>query len=113
MKNMFKSAAILLVVVLAPLAYAATASPEEMGIASRWVAANIQGKLLSDPAQGYLMVYNKSGSVERNGVIGIRGHFVLRIADKKYQRGLYMPSVGKGVVHLSRPGKNVGGEVGG
>jgi len=112
MTKMLKSASILLVAVLAPLTYAATASPEEMGVVNRWVAAKIQGKPQSNTAQGYLMVYNKSGSVARNGVTGIRGHFVLRIADKKYQRGLHMPSVGRVVVHLPGPAKSFNAEVG-
>lgn len=112
MNNIIKATSILLVVALTSLAYATSASPEEIAVADRWVAAKLEGKLQSGPPQGYLMIYNKSGLIEKNGVSGIRGHFLLRIVDKTYQHGVYMPSVGKIAVHLPSPGKSFDAVVG-
>src|SRR5437588_3173304 len=112
MKNISKAILIFSAVVLTVSAYAVSPSPEELATASRWVAAKLQGKPQIEPPQGYLMIYNKSGLVERNGVTGVRGHFPLRIGDKEYDRGFYMPSVGKVTVHLPGPGQTFEAEVG-
>jgi alpha-galactosidase len=110
MKAAFKL--LLLVSIVAPVSLigALKVSDQETDLRDEWVAANLQGESKSLPPEGYLMVYIKSGSVQKNGIdgiiAGVQGHYPLRIADKDYSRGLYCPSAGKIAVHLPGPGKS-------
>ncbi len=82
-------------------AYARSPSKDEMSTAKRWVAAKFSGQPEPEPAQAYLTVYLKSGSVQRDSIAG----HPLRIRDKVYSHGLHCPSIGKVDVHLPSAGK--------
>src|SRR5260370_7960899 len=69
---------------------------DELSEVNRWVMATFQGRSDEKRAEGYLMVYTRCGSVEKE-MIKDR-HF--RIVNKEYQRGLHFPSVGKVMVHV-------------
>lgn len=90
------------------LAWGVSPAPQELSEAQRWTAAKFEGKAETKPAEGYLIVSVKSGTVEKDG---IKGH-LLRIADRIYRRGLHCPSEGEVVVHLPRPGKSFEAVVG-
>ena len=76
----------------------------DMAQAHRWVSAKFEGMPKAPPVQGYLMVYVRSGTVQKNGIEGVvggvQGEYPLEIGNKDYPRGLYCPSLGKIVVHL-------------
>ena len=107
----------LLAVLSLPQVWAVSVTSEELSEASRWVGAKFLAAAEAREAQGYLMVYTKSGSVQKNEVTG--GLFLggltrstLRIAMKQYQRGLHCSSMGKVLVHLPSPGKGFEADVG-
>ncbi len=83
------------------ITYAKSPASDEIPIAKRWVAAKFSGRPEPEPAQAYLSVYLKSGSIQRDNVAG----HPLRIRDKVYQHGLHCPSIGKLEVHLPSAGK--------
>lgn len=75
---------------------------ESFADVQHWVAAKFLGKTEPPSSKGYLMVYNTSGEVAKNGLAGHR----FRIASKEYDRGLGFPLVGTILVHLPAPGKD-------
>jgi alpha-galactosidase len=79
-----------------------------MAEAQRWVAAKFLGEALPRPAEGYLMAYLRSGSLEKNGIQGRP----FRLVGHDYRRGLHFPSEGKVVVVLPSPGKSFDAIVG-
>ena len=102
---------VFLLVHVANVGYAVTAMADEVSQASRWVAAKLQGEVKTKPAEGYLTMSFKSGQLLKNMATTKVYHLdigalPLRIADKKYMRGLYCPSEGRIVVHLPGPGKS-------
>lgn len=97
-----------LLCVMATPNWGASVTSDELSEARQWVAAKFEGKTLIRPEEAYLMLYTRSGSVQKNG---IDGHS-LRLADKAYRRGLYFPSVGKVAVHLPSAGESFEAEVG-
>lgn len=90
--------------------HAASVSAEELSEANRWVAAKFEGREVTELPRAYLMIYTRSGSIERDGVRGqvtsVYQPAPLRIADKVYGRGLHFPTEGKVIVHLPAPGRN-------
>jgi hypothetical protein len=87
---------------------AAWVTSDELSEARRWMAAKVEGKTVAPPDEGYLMVYTRSGAVQRNGIDG----YPLRLVDKAYHRGLYFPSVGRVAVHLPSAGESFEAVVG-
>ena len=69
--------------------------------ANRWFAAKFLDQPDATPAANQMLVSLKSGSIQKN----IRRDQTFRIADTKYQRGVYMPSPGEITVKLSEPAR--------
>ena len=86
----------------APRGWSVSVMNDENAEADRWIAAKFEGKSERKPAEGHLMVYVKSGQVQKNQM----GGHSLRIVNQEYQRGLYCPSEGQIVVHLPEPAKS-------
>jgi alpha-galactosidase len=89
-------------------AWGVEATPGELSEAQRWAGAKFEGQPETKPAEGFLIVSLKRGSVEKNG---IKGH-LLRIANRDYRHGLHCPSEGEVVVYLPGPGKSFEAVVG-
>ncbi len=113
MKTLLLVVAQVLLLILNPaLVEGISGTPEEMSDANRWADAKFEGRVESKTEDGYLMVYLKSGQLEKNEVsvrrngIYATGRRPLCILDKKYRRGLYFSSEGRVVVHLPAPGKS-------
>lgn len=78
------------------------ANSEEMAEARGWLRAKFQGQQEMQPAEAHLIAALKSGALQRNQVAGKK----LRVADREFQRGLHVPSVGKVSVFLPGPGRS-------
>jgi alpha-galactosidase len=59
--------------------------------AHQWVATHLLGRADSRPAVAHLMVYNRTGAIEKDTVQG----YPLQIAGRTFARGLHVPSVGE------------------
>ncbi len=93
---------ILVALTCLPVYGSVSVSPEEMGEASRWVAAKFQGVVANEaPAAGLLVLANHD-PVQLNA----RGGRPLKIVNQQYIRGLYCHAVSKVVVRLPGPGKS-------
>jgi len=75
-------------------------SPAEMGDATRWGAAKLQGQVPARDLAGSLQVLANNDPVQFNA----RAGKPLRIAQTEYHRGLYCHAVSKVVVRLPGPG---------
>jgi alpha-galactosidase len=95
-------ALLLTMLIYCPLRGAVSVSSEEMGEASRWVAAKFKGEVSSEaPAVGLVVLANHD-PVQLN----FRSGRPLKIVDKQYTRGLYCHAISKVVVKLPGPGKS-------
>lgn len=92
----------ILLCVMAKPVWAVSVTSEELSEAHRWVAAKLEGKRAAQPDEGYLMVYTRSGVVDKDGIDG----YPFRLVDKAYRRGLCFPSVGRVAVHLPSAGES-------
>jgi alpha-galactosidase len=81
---------------------------QSMDTAQRWVAAKFLGEPDRAPKPSYLLPDFASETLGRDGIEGRQ----LRIADRKFTRGLYFPSDGKVHVVLNGPAKSFEAVVG-
>ena len=100
-KHCFQLITLLAVLACRPSHGVVSVSPEEMGEASRWVAAKFKGVVASEAPTAGLMVLANNDPVQLNA----RGGRPLKIADKQFTRGLYCHAVSKVVVRLPVPAK--------
>ena len=77
-----------------------SASNNDSAEAARWFAAKFLGKAPTTSEGAHLLVYTRSGAIDKNTL----GGRPLRIAAQQYQRGLHF-GVGKVVVSLTAPGR--------
>ena len=87
---------------------AATATPEELSEARRWVAAKFGGVQDEAPREPGLIVVANNDPVQKNA----RGGKPMRIADVEYTRGLYCHAHSHVVVRLPGPGESFHAVVG-
>ena len=76
------------------------ASAAQSSTARQWLDAKFLGRPDTRPAAAQLLVYTKTGTIDRNR----RRDRTFRIADKQYEHGLAMPSPGEILVRLPGPG---------
>jgi len=91
-----------------PMRGAVSASPEEMGEASQWVAAKFKGVAAAERPSVGLVVLANNDPVQLNA----RGGRPLKIVDTQYSHGLYCHAVSKVVVRLPGQGKSFSALVG-
>jgi hypothetical protein len=82
-------------------------TPKATDEARRWVGAKFLGQSPSITDQAYLLVYTKSGGVDRDAI----DEKPLRIGSRQYQGGIHF-SAGKVVVHLPQAARSFEAVVG-